>query len=119
MVQFVYTCSLPLYQTASGAVDMMAHIMERYFTNTKYVALTDRLAEGLMKTIIAAATRALEEPLDYNARADLMWAGMLAHNNSVGLDEHRIGPAIRWSMSCLRFMIAHTGRGWQLFCRRG
>lgn len=80
-----YTCSLPPYQTASGSVDMMAHVMERYFTNTQNVRLTDRLAEGLMKTIVAAATRALEDPQDYHARADLMWAGMLAHNNSVGI----------------------------------
>jgi alcohol dehydrogenase YqhD (iron-dependent ADH family) len=87
-----YTCSLPPYQTASGSVDMMAHILERYFTNTKDVALTDRLAEGLLKTIAAAATKALKDPQDYSARADLMWAGMLAHNNSVG-----IGRAQDWA----------------------
>lgn len=71
---------------------MMAHILERYFTNTKDVALTDRLAEGLLKTIAAAATKALKDPQDYSARADLMWAGMLAHNNSVG-----IGRAQDWA----------------------
>ena len=80
-----YTCSLPAYQTASGAVDMMAHIMERYFTNTPDVALTDRLCEALLRTIVDAAPKALECPDDYAARADLMWAGMLAHNNSCGV----------------------------------
>ena len=79
------TCSLPAYQTASGAVDMLAHICERYFSNTADVALTDRLCEALLKTILDAAPRALADPNDYAARADLMWAGMLAHNNSCGV----------------------------------
>lgn len=79
------TCSLPAYQTASGAADILAHICERYFSNTSDVALTDRLCEALLKTVIAAAARAVKEPDDYAARADLMWAGMLAHNNSCGV----------------------------------
>ena len=80
-----YTCSLPPYQTACGAVDMIAHICERYFTNTPDVAITDRLAEALMRTVLDAAPKALADPNDYAARADLMWAGMLAHNNSCGV----------------------------------
>ena len=80
-----FTCSLPAYQTACGAVDMMVHIMERYFTNTPDVGLTDRLCEALMKTILDAAPKALADPSDYAARADLMWTGMLAHNNSCGV----------------------------------
>lgn len=80
-----YTCSLPPYQTACGAVDMMAHICERYFTNTPDVGLTDRLCEALLKTVADAAPKALADPNDYAARADLMWAGMLAHNNSCGV----------------------------------
>ena len=87
-----FTCSLPAYQTASGAVDMMAHIFERYFTNTPDVELTDRLCEALLKTILMAAPKALANPDDYAARADLMWAGMLAHNNSCG-----IGRVQDWS----------------------
>ena len=79
------TCSLPAYQTASGAVDMLAHIMERYFTNTTDVALTDRLCEALLKTVLDAAPKAIADPADYAARADLMWAGMLAHNNTCGV----------------------------------
>ena len=80
-----YTCTLPPYQTACGAVDIFAHICERYFSPTPDTALTDRLCEALMKTVIDAAPRALEHPADYGARADLMWAGMLAHNNLCGV----------------------------------
>lgn len=79
------TCSLPAYQLASGAVDMIAHICERYFTNTPDVGLTDRLCEALLKTIVEAAPRAIAQPEDYASHADLMWAGMLAHNNSCGV----------------------------------
>ena len=63
----------------------MAHIMERYFTNTPDVGLTDRLCEALLKTMLDAAPEAIADPNDYAARADLMWAGMLAHNNSCGV----------------------------------
>ena len=80
-----YTCTLPAYQTACGAADMLSHILERYFTPTDHVDVTDRLCEGLMQTILAAAPRALAHPDDYNARAELMWAGMLAHNNLCGV----------------------------------
>ncbi len=73
------TYTLPAYQTACGAVDMMSHIMERYFTNTPSVELTDRMSEAVLKTIIHAAPAAIANPSDYNARADLMWASTLAH----------------------------------------
>lgn len=80
-----FTCSLPAYQLASGAVDMMAHICERYFTNTPNVGLTDRLCEALLKTIVEAAPKAIARSEDYASHADLMWTGMLAHNNSCGV----------------------------------
>lgn len=98
-----FTCSLPAYQTASGAADMMAHIMERYFTNTADVEVTDRLCEALLKTVIEAAPRAVEHPDDYGARANLMWAGMLAHNNScgVGRDQDWASHQIEHEMSAL------------------
>lgn len=79
------TCSLPAYQTASGATDMISHVLERYFTNTEDVGLTDRICEALIKTIMEAVKRALADPMDYGARADLMWAGMLAQNDSCGV----------------------------------
>ena len=80
-----FTYSLPSEQTACGAADIMAHILERYFSNTPDVALTDRLCEALLKTVVDAAPRAISTPDDYAARADLMWTGMLAHNNSCGV----------------------------------
>lgn len=75
------TCSLPAYQTASGSVDIMSHIMERYFTNTQNVDLTDRLCEATLKTVINNTPIALEDPSNYDARAEIMWAGTLAHND--------------------------------------
>lgn len=79
------TCSLPAFQTACGATDMMAHVMERYFTNTKEVEITDRICEGIMLTVINEAPKALANPNDYEARANLMWAGMVAHNDICGV----------------------------------
>lgn len=79
------TCSLPPYQTACGVVDMMAHVMERYFTNTQNVEITDRLAEGILLTIINEAPKVMVDPANYEARANLMWAGMVAHNDTCGV----------------------------------
>lgn len=79
------TCTLPPYQTAAGAADMIAHVMERYFTNTKEVEITDRVGEAIIKTIIKETPKALKNPDDYEARANLMWAGMLAHNDICGV----------------------------------
>lgn len=79
------TCTLPPYQTACGAIDMMSHVMERYFTNTKNVEITDRMSEAVMLTIINEAPKALKNPNDYQSRANLMWAGMVAHNNLLGV----------------------------------
>lgn len=79
-----YTYSLPPYQKASGAVDMMAHVLERYFTNEKGNDLTDRLCEAVLSSVIRAIPIALENPTDYDAHAQLMWAGTLAHNDTCG-----------------------------------
>lgn len=78
------TFTLPPYQTACGAADIMAHVMERYFTNTQHVDLTDRLCEGTLKTIINNAPLALENPRNYDARAEMMWASTIAHNGVLG-----------------------------------
>lgn len=75
------TYTLPDYQTACGAADIMAHIMERYFTDTRNVELTDRLCEATFKTIVRNIPLALRKPDDYNSRAEIMWAGTVAHNN--------------------------------------
>lgn len=75
------TQTLPAYQTAAGITDIMAHLFERYFTNTKEVEATDRVIEGLLMTMIHEGPRAVADPDNYEARANIMWAGMLAHNN--------------------------------------
>ena len=79
------TCTLPNYQTACGATDMMAHVMERYFTNTTNVEITDRLCEGILLTVIKETPKALANPTDYESRANIMWAGTVAHNDICGV----------------------------------
>ncbi|MFR4251448.1 MAG: iron-containing alcohol dehydrogenase [Christensenellales bacterium] len=95
------TMTLPAYQTACGVTDMFIHLIERYFTNTPDVNITDEMIEGLMRTILKYGKVAVEHPDDYNARAQIMWAGTLAHNNICGVGreqdwashhiQHRIG----------------------------
>lgn len=79
------TCTLPAYQTACGATDIMAHVFERYFTNTTEVEITDRLCEAVLMTMIKETPRVIADPANYDARANIMWAGMVAHNNIVGV----------------------------------
>ncbi|NLY43117.1 MAG: iron-containing alcohol dehydrogenase [Clostridiaceae bacterium] len=81
--------TLPKYQVACGAADILAHLMERYFTNVPNVELTDRLIEATMKTIINNIPIVLEQPDNYDAWAEIMWAGTVAHNNL--LNTGRIG----------------------------
>lgn len=86
------TYTLPAYQTAAGASDIMAHIMERYFTNEPDVDMTDRLCESVLKTIIKQAPVAVKDPTNYPARAEMMWASTVAHNDF--LTAFRVGD---WS----------------------
>ena len=79
------TQTLPAYQTAAGITDIMAHLYERYLTNTPEVEVTDRLIEALLLTMIHEGPRVIENPDNYEARANIMWAGMMAHNNSCGV----------------------------------
>ena len=82
------TQTLPLNQTAAGAADIIAHILERYFTNTKNVETTDRLCEALLLSMISETPKVILDPNDYDARANIMWAGMVAHNNIVVVIDH-------------------------------
>jgi len=102
------TCTLPAYQTACGATDMMAHVMERYFTNTKDVEITDRICEGILLTVIKEAPKALANPTDYEARANIMWAGMVAHNDicGVGRDQDWSSHQLEHELSAL-YDVAH------------
>ena len=79
------TQTLPPYQTACGITDIMAHLYERYLTNTEEVEVTDRLIEALLLTMIHEGPRVIEDPDNYEVRANIMWAGMMAHNNSCGV----------------------------------
>ena len=79
------TFTLPPYQTACGATDIMAHVFERYFTNTEEVEITDRLSEAVLLTMVKETPRVIAEPDNYGARANIMWAGTVAHNDIVGV----------------------------------
>ena len=75
------TYTLPPYQTAAGATDIMMHTMERYFSKYEDMTLTDAVAEALLRTVKDAAVVVMEHPEDYRNRAQIMWAGSLAHND--------------------------------------
>lgn len=91
------TLTLPDEQTFSGILDMISHVLERYFTQTENVELTDNLCEATLKTIINNAYRLKKEPLNFDARAEIMLCGTIAHNGLLGLGRqedwgtHRIG----------------------------
>lgn len=78
------TYTLPAYQTASGCVDIMMHTMERYFTKETETGLTDGISESLLRTVMQSARTLKEEPENYDARAQVMWAGSLSHNGLTG-----------------------------------
>ena len=78
------TFTLPPEQTAAGVADMMAHILERYFSPTEEVETTDRISEGLLMAIMEEAPKVMAAPDDYQARANIMWAGTMAHNGVCG-----------------------------------
>lgn len=78
------TFTLPAYQTAAGVTDMIAHICERFFSGTGSSEVTDNIATGLIRMLINQAPVAIAEPENYEARANIMWAGTLAHNDLAG-----------------------------------
>ena len=79
------TQTLPPYQSAAGITDIMAHLYERYLTNSTEVEVTDRLIEALLLSMKHEGPRVIADPNNYEARANIMWAGMMAHNNSCGV----------------------------------
>ena len=78
------TFGLPDYQTQAGCADIMMHTMERYFTNGGNMEITDEISEGLLRTVIKNALVLKKDPKNYEARAEIMWAGSLSHNNLTG-----------------------------------
>ena len=87
-----FTFTLPPYQTACGLADIFAHVVERYFSPTPRVTVTDELCEAVMRTVVAESAAVMANPEDYDARANIMWAGTVAHNNICG-----VGRAQDWS----------------------
>jgi len=86
------TFSLPEYQTACGIVDIMTHVIERYFSNTKGGSVTDRMCESILKAMIENGKKVMKDPNNYEARANIMWASTIAHNNICG-----VGRVQDWS----------------------
>lgn len=78
------TYTLPPYQTASGSTDILMHTMERYFTQGGTMELTDGISEALMRTVINNSKILMKDPTNYEARAEVMWAGSLSHNGLTG-----------------------------------
>ena len=92
------TQTLPPHQTAAGITDIMAHLYERYITNSSEVEVTDRMIEGLLMTLVHEGPRVIADPDNYEARANIMWAGTMAHTNCCG-----VGRSQDW----LSHMIEH------------
>ena len=117
------TMSLPWEQTAYGIVDMMAHIYERYFSNTTGTQLVDAYSEAIMRDVMDQALTLRLDPENYQARADVMWAGTLAHNGLCG-----VGKVEDWSSHRLEHEVSafyHVAHGaglavmipaWMKFC---
>ena len=103
-----YTYSVPKHQTAAGTVDIMSHIFEVYFSPTKGAFIQDRFAEGLLKTVFHYGPIAFNEPTNYEARANLMWASSLAINDLIeyGKDSNWAVHAMEHELSAY-FDITH------------
>ena len=103
------TETLPPFQTACGICDMMAHIFERYFTPTTDVEITDRVAEGVLMAIMNEAPKVMADPHDYQARANIMWSGTLAHNGICGTGrvEDWVSHFMEHEISAMYTHVAH------------
>ena len=95
------TESLPPYQTACGVTDIISHAFERYFTVTPNVETTDRMLEGVVLAMLHEGVRVMENPHDYDARANIMWAGMVCHNDIMG-----VGRAQDWNSHHLEHVLS-------------
>ena len=104
----VFTYTLSSFQTACGIADMMAHVMERYFTQTANVDVTDRMCEAILLSIIKEGPIAISEPENYGARSNTMWAGTMAHSGicGVGREEDWGSHKLEHELSAL-YDVAH------------
>lgn len=103
------TFTLPPFQTAAGLTDMFCHLLERFFDDVGAVPVTDNLNLSLMKTVRAEAPRVLTDPENYDARANVMWAGMLCHQGLAGVGRHEdwATHALEHELSALNPGITH------------
>lgn len=103
------TFTLSAYQTAAGFTDMFCHLLERFFDDYGAVPVTDNLNLSLMKTVRAEAPRVLANPENYDARANVMWAGMLCHQGIAGVGRHEdwSSHALEHELSALDPSITH------------
>lgn len=94
------TYTLPPFQTAAGGFDIMAHVMERYFTKTENCDVTDELCEGVLRTMVKNIPIVMKDPKNYAARSEIMWAGSMAHSGLLGVGReedwgsHELGHAL-------------------------
>ncbi len=107
-----YTYSVSRYQTAAGSADILSHVLETYFTPITDGYLQDRFCESLLKTVIHYAPIAMEQPDNYEARANLMWASSWGINDMIGYGKRCAWTVHPWSMS-FRFLRYHA------WCRPG
>ena len=117
------TYSLPWFQTACGVVDMMAHIFERYFSNTADTQLVDSYSEAILRDIMDQAISLKVDDKNYGARADIMWAGTLAHNGLCGVGKVEDWASHRLEHEISAFYNVAHGAGlaviipaWMTFC---
>ncbi|MCI8993569.1 MAG: iron-containing alcohol dehydrogenase [Eubacterium sp.] len=100
------TYTLPKYQIACGIADIMMHTLERYFIPDQKNQMTDEIAEGLLRTVIANGRTAVKNPRDYDAMSEIMWCGSLSHNDLTGLGRkkdfsvHKLGHALGARFDC-------------------
>ena len=100
------TCTLPKYQIACGIADIMMHTLERYFLPDQKNQMTDEIAEGLLRTVMANGRIAVRDPHDYDAMSEIMWCGSLSHNDLTGLGRpkdfsvHKLGHALGARFDC-------------------
>ena len=102
------TMTLSKYQTACGIVDIMVHVIERYFSNTKDCVVTDKMCEAILSSMLVEGRKVIDNPNDYGARANIMWASTIAHNNicGVGREQDWASHKIEHELSGL-YGIAH------------
>lgn len=95
------TFTVPKHLTSAGIVDSISHILERYFSNTLYTECTDRMSEGIIRTLMKYGLKIIECPMDYDIRSEIMWASKIAHDNSLGF-----GKKQDWSCHTISHEIA-------------